>query len=383
MLGKTKTFLLLGLIIFLVLIWGSFGQKRCSNTCPAGEFQYKTCTCSKCPGGTFSSSENHLKECQRCHSQCEGDKEEAEPCTARSNRKCRCKTGFYCSIFDKDGSCSECSVAGDTPCSDSSNGKYRCKPGFSIEKVTVDGMHITKVKNGPIPTNSTSTAPSAIGPEPAPCKTQRVIFALGVSLILLINLHCLWALCNKGTNLSSYTQGLCYKPEKDRGLPGDGAGMERGTDSGTGEEKLSDASEASETTTAPPSHSQGSSVCPGHAIILGYTREGTAPRGKGLPEMEMLLLTGEHFPLPVQENCASYCFGHPVEEVTPAAPVDILHTPESQYFCESKIGPLVSDTQFLCEFSGTSNSESGMVRSGEKPTNTSITIEMAHTALPY
>ncbi|XP_030274896.1 tumor necrosis factor receptor superfamily member 18 [Sparus aurata] len=82
-------------------------EGRCRNMCPPGEFLKELYTeqngtvCSPCETGSYSSEYTMFGKCEKCLS-C--PQEYVEKCTATTNAKCRCSSGFLCS----NNVCSSC-----------------------------------------------------------------------------------------------------------------------------------------------------------------------------------------------------------------------------------------------------------------------------------
>nr|XP_013006326.1 tumor necrosis factor receptor superfamily member 23-like isoform X2 [Cavia porcellus] len=90
---------------------------RCCKMCPTGQYVEKLCmrphtqgVCVKCELGTFTAYANGLESCLVC-STCRADQEVVRECSPTTDRKCKCKQGYFpedagfsefCTPCDKD-----------------------------------------------------------------------------------------------------------------------------------------------------------------------------------------------------------------------------------------------------------------------------------------
>ncbi|AFB76898.1 TNF-receptor-like protein CrmE [Cotia virus SPAn232] len=86
----------------------------CCRLCPAGSYAEQLCTkdndtvCNQCPPNTFLSIPNYISSCLSCRGKCINDHVEDKPCTATSNRICKCKENKTCVLKTYDNSCRVC-----------------------------------------------------------------------------------------------------------------------------------------------------------------------------------------------------------------------------------------------------------------------------------
>ncbi|XP_032751218.1 tumor necrosis factor receptor superfamily member 26-like isoform X2 [Rattus rattus] len=123
MMGKLKTLLLPGLLLWVVWVSSTTQcgsnefkyENFCCQLCPAGTHLINPCQrnhgeseCSPCQAQHFTEVNNSNSRCSRC-SECRDDQEEVSECSSTADRKCWCKQGTYCDSENCVEMCHDCS----------------------------------------------------------------------------------------------------------------------------------------------------------------------------------------------------------------------------------------------------------------------------------
>ncbi|KAM4838474.1 tumor necrosis factor receptor superfamily member 1A [Urocitellus parryii] len=115
----------------------------CCTKCHKGTYLYNDCPgpgldtdCRECENGTFTASENHLRQCLSC-SMCRKELSQVElsPCTVNQDTVCGCKKNQFRQYFSgKRFRCMTCSLCLNgtvhIPCQESQNTVCNCHSGF-------------------------------------------------------------------------------------------------------------------------------------------------------------------------------------------------------------------------------------------------------------
>ncbi|XP_069821241.1 tumor necrosis factor receptor superfamily member 1A-like [Dendropsophus ebraccatus] len=117
----------------------------CCKNCPAGTYVSAHCTmnhhrgkCEPCPLQDFTAFPNGMESCLPCLT-CTKDKVLVESCTPKSDAKCECKSGSYCTPDEPCEVCNRCS---------------RCREGQRVKTpCTSTSDTVCEVVSGPEPTS--------------------------------------------------------------------------------------------------------------------------------------------------------------------------------------------------------------------------------------
>ncbi|XP_022453971.1 tumor necrosis factor receptor superfamily member 1B [Delphinapterus leucas] len=101
--------------------------QMCCSKCPPGYHVQSLCNktsdtvCDSCESSTYTQLWNLVPACFSCNSRCSSDQLETQACTAKQNRICTCKPGWYCTLGRQEG-CRLCVPL------------RKCGPGFGVAK---------------------------------------------------------------------------------------------------------------------------------------------------------------------------------------------------------------------------------------------------------
>ncbi|XP_066439545.1 tumor necrosis factor receptor superfamily member 10B-like isoform X2 [Eleutherodactylus coqui] len=181
-------------------------RDKCCRTCLAGTRVSAHCTenhargvCEACtPGESYIAGPSGMEECLPCLV-CKDDKVMVQECTPKTDRICECKPGYYCIPEEPCEICSRCSRCGKglrikeqcTPTSNTVCEDLSAPPEPTSTKATVKEEH---------------TEPTDPPDRPSVSKTDPVVAAIVVPLLLILIAVLVWLYCRRRDGKKAKTE---------------------------------------------------------------------------------------------------------------------------------------------------------------------------------